>query len=186
MFCFFYTIKNLAISYKLILFFRHDNPNGNHPRSLSLGLNNEKVVKISASNIRCSVVTESGKVATWFDESICHVCTKLEHPATLYPEFANDKITSLHTCVLYTAVRLESGAIYWWGVLPFNQRKRLLDKYVNKKKCPSSKGQVNQKGSSSKKSSKSASSNIVSIGKFFLFYSNLIYDLKFRLNQINN
>jgi hypothetical protein len=31
---------------------RHDNPNGNHPRSSGLGLTNEKVVKISASNIR--------------------------------------------------------------------------------------------------------------------------------------
>merc|ERR1711976_820389 len=54
--------------------------------------------------------------------SISHVCSKLEHPATLYPEFANDKIISLHTCVLYTAVKLESGAIFWWGVLPFNQQ----------------------------------------------------------------
>lgn len=31
---------------------RHDNPNGNHPRSAGLGLTNEKVVKISASNVR--------------------------------------------------------------------------------------------------------------------------------------
>ena len=31
---------------------RHDNPNGNHPRSAGLGLTSEKVVKISASNIR--------------------------------------------------------------------------------------------------------------------------------------
>lgn len=153
------------------MIFRHDNPNGNHPRSLSLGLNAEKVVKISASNIRCSVVTESGKVATWFDESISHVCSKLEHPATLYPEFANDKIISLHTCVLYTAVRLESGSIYWWGVLPFNQRKKLLDKYVNKKKSPStSKSQAGQKGTSSKKSKSSTSSNSVPIGMLYFKY----------------
>ncbi len=39
---------------------------GNHPRAASLGLSNERVTMISASNIRCSVVTESGKVATWY------------------------------------------------------------------------------------------------------------------------
>ena len=94
------------------------------------------------------MVTESGKIATWYDESVSHVTCKLEHPATLYPEFQNDKIISLHTCVLYTAVRLESGAIYWWGVLPFAQRKKLLEKHTNKKKTTSSKQQ--------KKKSKSA------------------------------
>ena len=60
---------------------------GNHPRAASFGLTNEKVVKISASNIRCSVVTESGKVATWLDDSVAHVCSKLEHSATAFPEF---------------------------------------------------------------------------------------------------
>ena len=76
------------------------------------------MVKISASNIRCSVVTESGKVATWFDESISHVCSKLEHPATLYPEFANDKIISLHTCVLYTGTvsQVLTESIPFWAV----------------------------------------------------------------------
>ena len=129
--------------------FRGDNPSGNHPRAASLGLTNEIVTKISASNIRCSVVTESGKVATWMDESVSHVCSKLEHGATSFSnEFQqNDRIASLHTCVLYTAVRLEnSGHVYWWGILPFNQRKRLLDKYANKKR-------VDKYSSSSGKSS---------------------------------
>ena len=116
-----------------------------------LGLTNEKVVQISASNIRCSVVTESGKVATWMDESVSHVCSKLEHAATNFSnEFQqNDRIASLHTCVLYTAVRLETtGHVYWWGLLPFNQRKRLLDKYANKKRS------LNKYSSTSGKSSK--------------------------------
>ena len=94
---------------------------------------------------RCSVVTESGKIATWYDESVSHVCGKLEHPATLYPEFQADKIVSLHTCVLYTAVQLESGAIFWWGVLPFSQRKKLLEKYTNKKKTSSKHQQKKKK-----------------------------------------
>ena len=72
--------------------FRGDNPYGNHPRASALGLTNEKVVKISASNIRCSVVTESGKIATWLDESVAHVCARLEHPATAFAEFGGDKV----------------------------------------------------------------------------------------------
>ena len=59
-----------------------------HPlhRTSGLGLTNERVVLMSASNIRCSVVTESGKVATWMDESLAHVCGKLEQSATAYPD----------------------------------------------------------------------------------------------------
>jgi len=115
--------------------FRGDNPSGNHPRAAGLALTSEKVVMISASNIRCSVVTESGKVATWMDESVAHVCGKLEQPATPFPaECQSDKILSLHTCVLYSAVRMESGCLYWWGILPFAQRKKLLERHTNKKK----------------------------------------------------
>ena len=54
-----------------------------------------------------TVVTESGKVATWLDESVAHVCARLEHPATSFPEFSGDKVATLHTCVLFTAVTLE-------------------------------------------------------------------------------
>ena len=107
---------------------------------------------------RCSVVTDSGKIATWYDESVNHVCGKLEHPATMYPDFQSDKIVSLHTCVLFTAVRLESGSIYWWGVLPFAQRKRLLEKYTNKKKS-SSKQQKKKSKSGTNSSSNTASTS---------------------------
>ena len=34
----------------------------------------------------------------------------------VFQEFLTDKITSLHTCSLYTCARLESGALYWWYV----------------------------------------------------------------------
>ena len=115
------------------------------------------------------MVTESGKIATWFDESVSHVCGKLEHPATLYPEFQSDKIISLHTCILFTAVRLESGAIYWWGVLPFAQRKKLLEKYTNKKKSTSKQQRKKSKSgsgatSASASSGSSSSSNEITVG----------------------
>ncbi|XP_066902270.1 E3 ubiquitin-protein ligase hyd isoform X4 [Halyomorpha halys] len=100
-----------------------------HPKTIPLGLLNERVTLISACSIRCTVATESGKVATWLDEQISHAAGKLEHPATTFTEFTLDRISSLYTCTLYTLARLESGALYWWGVLPFNQRKKQWEKH---------------------------------------------------------
>jgi len=95
--------------------------NVHHPKTNALGLTNEKVVLLSGTIIRVSVVTESNKVATWMDESLTHAATasKLEHPAQLYSEFVVDHIISIHTCPLYTLARLESGALYWWYVLVY-------------------------------------------------------------------
>ena len=78
------------------------------------------------------MATESGKVATWMDETLADVASRLEQPAQAYTEFQNDRIVSVHTCQLYTCVWCESGALYWWGVLPFNQRKRLWEKFRSK------------------------------------------------------
>lgn len=88
-----------------------------HPKTMPLGLASERVVLLSATTIRCSVATESGKVATWLDELLSHhAAGKLEHPATAFTEFTLDRITSLHTCTLFTVARLDSGALYWWSV----------------------------------------------------------------------
>lgn len=81
---------------------------------MSLSLASERVVLLSATAIRCSVATESGKVATWLDELLTHAAGKLEHPATAFTEFTLDRINSLYTCTLYSVARLESGALYWW------------------------------------------------------------------------
>nr|XP_018904419.1 PREDICTED: E3 ubiquitin-protein ligase UBR5 isoform X3 [Bemisia tabaci] len=112
-----------------------------HPKTIPLGLASEKILHLSACTIRCSVAAESGKVATWLDELLSHAATsKLEHPAQSYTEFSVDPIVSLHTCSLYTVARLESGALYWWGVYPFAQRKKLWEKFRAKshKQRPSS------------------------------------------------
>lgn len=85
-----------------------------HPKIIPLALTTEKIINISATAIRCSVSTESGKVATWLDELLGHVASRLEHPAQAFTEFTLDKIVSLHTCALYTVARLESGTLYWW------------------------------------------------------------------------
>ncbi|RZC39465.1 E3 ubiquitin-protein ligase hyd, partial [Asbolus verrucosus] len=121
--------------------YRHpENPNIHHPKTVPLGLMGEKVIHLSACSTRCSVSTENGKVATWLDELLAPAATKLEHSAQAYSEFQTDKIAALYTCPLYTVAKLESGALYWWGVLPFAQRKRLWEKYRTKcrKQRPSS------------------------------------------------
>ncbi|KAG8228758.1 hypothetical protein J437_LFUL008199 [Ladona fulva] len=131
--------------------YRHpENPNVHHPKTVPLGLLGERVSMMSATLIRCSVGTESGRIATWLDDSLnpaagvlfhansasssnqSSTAPRLEHPATAFPEFASDRVVSLHTCLLYTVARLESGALYWWGVLPFGERKRLWEKYSAK------------------------------------------------------
>ncbi|XP_077989768.1 E3 ubiquitin-protein ligase UBR5-like [Glandiceps talaboti] len=109
-----------------------ENPNIHHPKVPALNLVNEKVILMSSCNVRATVLTESGKVATWVDESLSVIAPKLEQPAQLFPEFQTDKIVALYNCSLYTCARLESGALYWWGVLPFIQRKKLLEKSRNK------------------------------------------------------
>lgn len=95
-------------------FFILQNPNVHHPKTIPLALTTEKIINISATAIRCSVSTETGKVATWLDELLGHVASRLEHPAQAFTEFTLDKIVSLHTCALYTVARLESGTLYWW------------------------------------------------------------------------
>ncbi|RVE52936.1 hypothetical protein evm_002413 [Chilo suppressalis] len=103
-----------------------------HPRANWLGLAlGERIVNISAAGIRVSVLTDAGRVATYLDESIAHApgAPRLEHPLQTFSEFGSDKPLSLHVCSLYTVARLESGALYWWGVLPLGQRARLWEKH---------------------------------------------------------
>lgn len=114
----------------------HDNPSIFHPKTQALNLIYEKIVHISATSIRCTVSTENNRVATWMDELLGYAGSKLEHAATTFPEFSCEKIESLYTCNLYTVARTEGNNLYWWGVLPFGQRKRLWDKHKAKVKKP--------------------------------------------------
>ncbi|XP_052085872.1 E3 ubiquitin-protein ligase UBR5-like isoform X2 [Mytilus californianus] len=115
--------------------YRHpENPNIRHPKVVQLGLQHEKIIGMSACNVRASVFTETHRVATWVDETLNKVASKLEHAVQTFPEFLTDKIVSLHTCSLYTCARLESGGLYWWGVMPFGQRKKMVERTRTKKK----------------------------------------------------
>lgn len=114
----------------------HENPNIFHPKTQFLNLTYEKVTHISATSIRCTVATETNRVATWMDELLGQAGSKLEHPATSFTEFSVEKIIALYTWTLYTVARTENGGLFWWGVIPFGQRKRLWDKHKAKAKKP--------------------------------------------------
>ncbi|XP_069477553.1 E3 ubiquitin-protein ligase UBR5 isoform X1 [Ambystoma mexicanum] len=108
-----------------------------HPRATFLGLTNEKIVLLSANSIRATVATETNKVATWVDETLSSVASKLEHAAQTFSELQGERIVSLHCCALYTCAQLENN-LYWWGVVPFSQRKKMLEKARAKNKKPKS------------------------------------------------
>ncbi|XP_066917257.1 E3 ubiquitin-protein ligase UBR5-like isoform X2 [Clytia hemisphaerica] len=106
-----------------------------HTRAEDMHLvDTEKVTKLAAWNIRASIVTESGKIATWLDETLAAVGHKLEHPLQMFSELKELPIQNVYTCDLYSAVQLTNGAIFWWGVFPFEQRKKILDKVKTKAK----------------------------------------------------
>ncbi|XP_067616130.1 E3 ubiquitin-protein ligase hyd isoform X2 [Eurosta solidaginis] len=106
-----------------------------HPKTASLNIT-EKVVKIAANFIRCSVLTEEGRVATWMDDQLGYLGSKLEHSTIMFTEFVMDPIVSINVCTIYTAVRTENDNVYWWGVLPFDQRRYLWEKFRTKTKKP--------------------------------------------------
>ncbi|CAG0903813.1 unnamed protein product, partial [Cyprideis torosa] len=101
-----------------------------HPKTGPLRLEGEKVTLVAAASIRCSVATSSGKVATFFDESVDAVARRMEQTATAHPELTTeeDLITELKISPLFTCARLASGELFWWGVLPYTQRRRLIDR----------------------------------------------------------
>ncbi|XP_017092018.2 E3 ubiquitin-protein ligase hyd [Drosophila bipectinata] len=115
--------------------YKSETENVYHPKTVTLNIT-ERVELISANFIRCSVVTETNRVATWMDEQLGYLGAKLEHNSCSFNEFISDPITKIHVCSLYTVVRTESNNIYWWGVLPFDQRRYLWDKFRTKTKKP--------------------------------------------------
>uniref|UniRef100_A0A8D3EFJ5 E3 ubiquitin-protein ligase UBR5 n=1 Tax=Scophthalmus maximus TaxID=52904 RepID=A0A8D3EFJ5_SCOMX len=113
------------------------NPSIHHPRASFLGVANEKITLLSANSIRATVATETNKVATWVDDTLSTVASKLEHSAQVFPELQGERMVSLHCCALYTCAQLENS-LYWWGVVPFSQRKKMLEKARAKNKKPKS------------------------------------------------
>uniref|UniRef100_A0A1I8HVS9 WD_REPEATS_REGION domain-containing protein n=1 Tax=Macrostomum lignano TaxID=282301 RepID=A0A1I8HVS9_9PLAT len=123
-----------------------------HPRAVGLGLDKEKIVSLAAHTTRCSVLTDNGRVATFMDEALAPVASRLEHPAHLFPDFQTDRVVSIYCSSLLTAAKCASGDIYWWGVLPFSSRRKAIEKARKKTstgRCGSSSGTKTTTGSGS-------------------------------------
>ena len=95
-----------------------------HPRSRSLGLtSNDKVIQLSCSSSRASLVTDSMRIASWLDNSIRQSQTTiLEHSAILFPQLTSLSIKKINVSDTQTAVLTTAGSIYWWGALPYGLR----------------------------------------------------------------
>lgn len=89
-------------------------PSTPHPRSIELGLQEEVIRYLSARVLRASVVTVSGKIATWLDPTVARYGQCLEHVASSFTELAGETVVYLTTCELFSTIYTESGRIYWW------------------------------------------------------------------------
>ncbi|CAI8024034.1 E3 ubiquitin-protein ligase UBR5 [Geodia barretti] len=97
-----------------------------HPLVSELGLVGESVRLLSGKQLRVSVVTDSGKLASWLDWSVSPVAKLVEHSAFTPSELAGDTVVQLVSSHLFSAVLTASHKIYWWGLLPFPERKQAV------------------------------------------------------------
>ena len=135
-----------------------------HPKTLYLQLSGERIVGIATSIVRASVWTQSGKIASWLDEAIDIPYTlKFQTPAQPFTPVSSsssapadgqcqgggESIVDMSTSNLVTVIKTSSGATYWWGLMPFEQRVKLIEKYQLKAAQKSSKSSSSSAQSSS-------------------------------------
>ncbi len=105
-----------------------------HSKANFLNLStNERVIGIATSIIRASIWTESGKIATWLDDTIdIGQTVKFQTPLQTLYDPTTDAIQQLSVSNLFSVARMASGTIYWWGLMPFEHRAKLVDKFQSK------------------------------------------------------
>ncbi|XP_018648366.1 putative ubiquitin--protein ligase edd [Schistosoma mansoni] len=142
----------------------HGFPAVYHPRVLDLGLADEKIIKLSGCATRATVLTATGKFATWMDESLIHSLPAsyplgsssgslgIEHQAVLFPELRDESVIQIHTAPLVTVIRCLSGSVYWWGIYPSYMRQRAIEKMrQNRVSSVSKRTNVSSKNSGSRR-----------------------------------
>ncbi|XP_071854621.1 E3 ubiquitin-protein ligase UBR5-like isoform X3 [Apostichopus japonicus] len=110
----------------------NESPTIYHPKTMFLGLVGETICQISSCYEKTILLMDSGKIATFVDDTLIPVASKLEQPALSFGEFQGDKIVRVSTSSLFSCAWLESGHIYWWGVLPLAVRKKVMEKAKEK------------------------------------------------------
>jgi E3 ubiquitin-protein ligase EDD1 len=107
-----------------------------HPLTDQLELTNERISLISSSEIRVSLVTESGGVVTFYDQllrgcsedGIPPLISSLSHSTQHHSEFASDPIVNLQVSDFLSFVITKGGKVYWWGLCPQNRLTATSDK----------------------------------------------------------
>ncbi|XP_022781948.1 uncharacterized protein LOC111322968 [Stylophora pistillata] len=123
-----------------------------HPLGEALGLDSEEVCLLASSNVRCSLVTSSGKICTFYDkllrESNCGdppaLVQELSHSARAFAELQGEEIVSISCSEFFSGLMTQSGKIFWWGLLPAEERQNFRQK-LSKATNQSSNIGVNEK-----------------------------------------
>eukprot|EP01043_Picozoa_sp_COSAG02_P080424 COSAG02_NODE_19112_length_899_cov_3.696250_1_plen_299_part_11 len=105
-----------------------------HPRAKDLcpPSSEDPIIAVSCSDLRTSVLTQDGRVASWMD-SLCSyrktsgldpavgACEHLEHKATAFTCF-DSKVVQLAVSDYGTCAVTASGSAFWWGQRPWPMR----------------------------------------------------------------
>eukprot|EP00039_Didymoeca_costata_P006165 m.87981 g.87981 ORF g.87981 m.87981 type:complete len:2384 (-) comp13135_c0_seq1:65-7216(-) len=117
-----------------------------YPRSEILGLQDEVVSKLACSSLRATVLTATGRVATFADETVRipkdHAkATKsdelvcLEHACqSVDGAVRNTDVSQLAVSEQVSLLLTTAGKIYWWGLLPLSARTKIVEKHDKSKK----------------------------------------------------
>lgn len=114
-----------------------------HPKSEKLGLLTEKITQFSCSTLRCTLATLSNKVASFVDESVgFEIGNFLDlslfelTPSTTPSDTqdGNSVIKGVYSSQFISSVRTKTNATYWWGVIPFSERRKSWEKNKSKSK----------------------------------------------------
>lgn len=147
-----------------------DNPQIKHPKTLTLQLFNEKIIRLSASTIRASVLTENNRLATWIDDSLgSQVNFKFQHPVQELTSPIPHHILDLQTSPLFTVIRTDNNSLYWYGLLPNKPRKKLLERLKEKTR-------KNRTTNSTQSQSQQQQQQLITIGSSVCLISNPYYN----------
>jgi E3 ubiquitin-protein ligase EDD1 len=102
--------------------------------SMFLGpLSTEHFTDFETSAYRAVVITNAGRMGSFVDGRTLgkKISDALFMPLIEIPD--GEAVESLHVCPMFAAVRTKHS-LYWWGINPFNERRRVFDKHKNKAK----------------------------------------------------
>nr|AZA04905.1 E3 ubiquitin-protein ligase [Anisakis simplex] len=95
---------------------------------LANGFNGEKIVDIVTCAYRACILTSANRVASFMDAGACgkRVSKLLMMPLSDVPD--GEKAVALYACPMFSLVRTLNNNFYWWGIYPFNERRKLWER----------------------------------------------------------